>query len=182
MEVKIVEGDLFETKCEVIAHQVNCTGIMGSGIAKLVRINYPEAFREYRKLCEDFDIEPLFNLGRCQLVKVNSDNEPERWIANLFGQLLYRGYNRVCNKTLVPDIVLGDRFANYENRYTNYEAIYRSLNALKYKCRENDLTSIALPYKLGSDRGGADCNIINSMIKSVFEKDRHICVNIYKLD
>jgi O-acetyl-ADP-ribose deacetylase (regulator of RNase III) len=39
------DGDLLESKCEVICHQTNCKGVMGSGIAKVIRLFYPEAYQ-----------------------------------------------------------------------------------------------------------------------------------------
>ena len=35
--VTIHEGDLLASNCEVICHQTNCMGAMGSGIAKAIR-------------------------------------------------------------------------------------------------------------------------------------------------
>ena len=47
-------------------------------------------------------------------------------------------------------------------------------------CEKNDINKIALPYKIGSDRGGgADWNVIYSMIESVFAKTNimvEICI------
>jgi hypothetical protein len=44
----------------------------------------------------------------------------------------------------------------------------------------NKIKSVAFPYKIGSDRGGADWNVILSMINSVFE-NTDITVKVYKL-
>ena len=52
MSIKVIDGDLFSTKARYICHQVNCQGRMGSGVAKTVRSKFPEAFEQYKKVCE----------------------------------------------------------------------------------------------------------------------------------
>ena len=37
MSIKIIDGNLFDSKAKIIAHQVNCQGKMNSGVAKEVR-------------------------------------------------------------------------------------------------------------------------------------------------
>lgn len=40
-------GDLFSTKDKAIAHGCNTMGVMGSGVAKIVKEKYPFAFNGY---------------------------------------------------------------------------------------------------------------------------------------
>ena len=35
--IQIIEGNLFDSNAHIIAHQVNCQGVMGSGVAKQVK-------------------------------------------------------------------------------------------------------------------------------------------------
>ena len=49
MKIQYVNGDLFSTECKCILHGCNAQGVMGSGIAKIIREKYPEAYQEYRK-------------------------------------------------------------------------------------------------------------------------------------
>lgn len=39
--IKHIKGDIFQSGADVILHQVNCQGVMGSGVAKQVREKYP---------------------------------------------------------------------------------------------------------------------------------------------
>ena len=34
--LKIIDGDIFASGADIIAHQTNCQGVMGSGVAKQV--------------------------------------------------------------------------------------------------------------------------------------------------
>jgi O-acetyl-ADP-ribose deacetylase (regulator of RNase III) len=53
MTLKIEVGDIFnaikDQDC-VFIHGCNAQGVMGSGIAKLVKVNYPEAYKGYKQV------------------------------------------------------------------------------------------------------------------------------------
>lgn len=98
-------------------------------------------------------------LGMCQVVKTNPGGEDNRLVANLCGQEKY-GYDK--------------------QRYTNYEGIYVALEKLANYCKQNNLKSVAFPWKMSSDRGGADWMVICSMIEAAF-KDIDIIIEYWKL-
>ena len=100
-----VEGDVFESNADVIVHQVNCQGVMGSGVAKQVREKFPEVFKAYQKRCRD----TLTPLGHTLFVKSEGTV-----IANLFAQDKF-GYDGKC--------------------YTDYEALRQCLTELSARCR-----------------------------------------------
>lgn len=78
--VSIVCSDLLTSHCEVIAHQVNCKGVMGAGLAKQIRSRYPDVYTSYKKACNtQTDL-----LGKVQLVAT-----PDCRVANLFSQSDY---------------------------------------------------------------------------------------------
>ena len=58
-------GDVFSSGAQVIVHQVNCMGVMGSGVARIVREKYPEVYLEYKKAVETLEGNCL---GGCLLV------------------------------------------------------------------------------------------------------------------
>ena len=47
--IKIIDGDLFTSKANFIVHQVNCQGVMGSGVAAQVVEKFSHVETEYRK-------------------------------------------------------------------------------------------------------------------------------------
>ena len=77
--IEIINGDLLKTDADIIAHQVNNKGVMGSGVAKQIRAKYPEAYLLYRRF---FGYGAM---GNCQIVKTYDGKE----VANLFGQDTY---------------------------------------------------------------------------------------------
>jgi len=159
-----IQANIFDIGADVIVHQVNCMGIMGSGVAKQVRDRFPNVFLAYSKAVKTLDHNCL---GGCLVVE---SGKPGLRIANLFGQFYYRGFKE-------DELYIYDEFWKQPEletndggaiRFTNYEAFYRGLVRLKEELREEE-TVIAFPYKIGSDRGGASWDVIQSMIKAVFE-------------
>ena len=50
--IYLVEGDIFQSDCEVITITINCVGAMGKGIALTAALKYPELERRYKELCK----------------------------------------------------------------------------------------------------------------------------------
>ena len=74
-----IKCDIFESGADIICHQVNCQGVMGSGIAKQVREKYPWVYAYYKDLCNEHEFNVL---GAIQEVYINETQE----IVNIFGQ------------------------------------------------------------------------------------------------
>lgn len=155
MEIKNFDGDIFNSKADVIAHQVNALGGFGSGIAKTIKEKFPRVCEQYKKAIENESLK----LGMCQVVKTNPNQDDNRLIANLCGQ-----YN----------------YGKEDKRYTNYEAIYTALEKLAQYCVENNVKSVAFPYKMSCGLAKADWNVILAMIISTFQKT-DISIEIWKL-
>lgn len=67
--IHYIQGDLFDTDAEIIAHGCNCRGGFGSGVAKTVSIKYPKARYSY---LDKFD-EDGWRLGEVQFVRQWND-------------------------------------------------------------------------------------------------------------
>ena len=138
--LKIIEGDIFESGADAILHQVNCQGVMGSGVAKQVRDRYPWVFAMYRDMCFPYKMLDGKTSGLLGLVLPVYINETQR-IYNLFAQDRY-GYDGKC--------------------YTNYDSLRECLKAVNIVCREK---TVAIPYLMGCHRGGGDWEIVSKMIE-----------------
>jgi len=51
--VKVLVGDLFESKCQTLVNTVNTVGIMGKGIALEFKKRFPDMFEDYVKRCAE---------------------------------------------------------------------------------------------------------------------------------
>lgn len=60
-------GDLMQADEIAIAHGCNTQGLMGAGVARLVRDKYPEAYDAYKWACDN----RLFHVGSAQAVWVD---------------------------------------------------------------------------------------------------------------
>ena len=45
----VIKDNLLNTQLQFIAHQVNCQGVMGAGVAKALRNKYPELYSQYQE-------------------------------------------------------------------------------------------------------------------------------------
>lgn len=138
--IKIVEGNLLNAFEDIIGHQVNCQGVMGSGVAKLLRDKYSNLYPSYKQFCNNYNPHDL--LGKCHIIKTG-----DKYTANLFGQLNY-GRQKV--------------------RYTDYEALKESLTTLKEEAQQRGLR-VALPFNIGCGLANGDWDVVKGIIEEVFD-------------
>jgi len=137
--IKMVDDNILQATEDIIAHQVNSMGVMGSGIAKQIKEKYPEVFDQYRK----FFINNKFTaLGKCQIVKT----EDNKYIANLFGQYNY----------------------GRDKQYTDYKALEEALFSLKVSAKDHK-KSVAIPFNIGCGLAGGSWEVVYKIIEEVFQ-------------
>lgn len=151
MSLTQIEGDLLnwqagDHKWNVICHVCNAQRTMRSGLALAIKTKYPAAFEEYSK--------SDMMLGTFSVATV----EDGKKIVNLIAQRYY-GYDG--------------------KRYVDYEALYLGLEALKIALEtavtEGRQYSLAVPYKMASDRAGGSWMIVEAMLKDLFDKSPVPC-------
>lgn len=152
--IKEVKGNLLEAKEFIIAHQVNCKGVMGAGVAKQIKEKLlpKEAFTKYYILCKQYPANIL--LGHVQLCHIHTNGQP-KIIANLFAE----------------DVPAGKKLD------TNYKALQKCLDQLF----EDKHCTFALPGYLGCGLAGGDWDLVYDMI--VKTANTHgVDVTIYYLE
>jgi len=117
-------GNIIESNAKVIAHGCNRRGVMGAGVAKVIRTAYPECFKPYLDAC--VRKEPLGSI-----IPVKCRNG--RWIVNILSQNAY-----------------GKRGTGV---FATPQAILDGLNNTFNWMRDNELDTIALP-EIGASLGG----------------------------
>lgn len=78
--ITIKQGNLLHATENIIAHQVNCKGVMGSGVALAIRNAHPQAYHNFL-LRGASDT----HLGKADIIAVGND----KYVANLYGQSTY---------------------------------------------------------------------------------------------
>ena len=147
--IEIIEGNLLESGCTFICHQVNCKKVMGSGIAKQIRQKWPKVYEDY---CYNIDYmyENDFATKSSDLLGMITWTELEdsKYMMNFFSQDEYYPRN-VC--------------------HTDYNAFTKCCRALKkfieeYKLNKNNIV-IGFPYKIGCGLAGGDWSIVSKIIE-----------------
>lgn len=138
--IQIVQGNLLDADDrDIILQQVNCCGVMGSGIAKQIRERYPEIYNSYKYFCDSHRI-----LRQSLLGKVHYYSTPEYVIANCFGQYSYGRDGR---------------------QYTDYDALRECFTTVA--C--NKAERIGIPFQIGCGLGGGDWEVVYNMICEIFD-------------
>jgi O-acetyl-ADP-ribose deacetylase (regulator of RNase III) len=154
-------GNILDSGTDIICHQVNCQGAMNSGVAKAIRQKWPKVYTEYKAKCdyEEATVNDLYGqyenpidwseclLGDIQVVLV----EENKAVINMFAQQYY-GYD--------------------QKRYTSYDAFWYCLGRIKRII--NPEKTIAFPARIGCVRGGANWNVILTMIEEVLGADYNV--------
>ena len=138
-------GNILDSGADIICHQVNCQGAMNSGVAKAIREKWPQVYEEYSKLMH------LEMLGHIQTVYLGEENGHSKGVINMFAQYTY-GYDG--------------------RRYTSYDAFWACLGEIKKYI--NPEKTIAFPARIGCVRGGANWNVILTMIEEVLGEDYNV--------
>ena len=121
--MKVLIGNIFESKASTIVNTVNCVGVMGKGIALQFKKKYPEMFNEYRLACK----------------KKQINNGGDIWIWDFID--LYKPRKVLCFATK----------EDWWNS-SKIEWIERGLEAFSKTYKMFGITSIAFP-KLGCTNG-----------------------------
>lgn len=134
----IIEKDITTVTEGVVAHQVNCMGYMGCGVALAIRKKWPLAYERYipyGKKTGNGSLRP----GMVQMVKVSE----RLWVANLAGQ---------------------DNIGRTQ-RMTDYEALKKCLAKLaSWRDKSSPVQGIYFPYGMGCHNAGADWAVVEPMI------------------
>ena len=148
--MKVIEKDVLTVERGFIAHQVNCQGVMGSGIALAIRNKWPHVFNAYDAYCHNQRPEDL--LGCVQAVRIgprHPEHHKNLYVLNVFSQL---GFGR-------------------EKVQTDYQALKRamfSITAGEMKMNpapKAARTTLHVPYLMGCDRGGGDWDAFSAILE-----------------
>lgn len=138
--IKIMNGDVTDAVENIIGHQVNCRGAMGSGVAKQIREKFPIAYESY---LNTFRSKPPHDLlGYCDIAEVRI----EKFVANIFGQL---NYGRIVVSV------------------SDYDSLRQGIQTLKDYAQSFGY-SIALPHNIGCGLANGDWNIVYPMLEEIF--------------
>lgn len=147
--VTVVKDNLLNASEKIIAHQVNCQKKMNSGVAKAIREKWPIVFEKYQNAESQ--------LGFVDFILIDNHYH---YVANMYAQ---------------------DNYGYDGKQYTNYDAFRQCCKKIVETCRNLSMIkkyTVAMPYKIASDRGGADWDKIMDIL---LEEFTDIDLTLYKL-
>ena len=131
------KGDVFTTEAAYIGHGVNLRGVMGRGIAKTIRENFPETYAEYKEACEK---DTLF-LGDAMITE-----EGDTHIVNMATQV-----------HIGPD-------ARYD---AIFEAAMHAAEQIVLECAEQNRSPVLAIPQIGCGIGGLEWSKVEILLRAV---------------
>lgn len=156
--ITYLDKDITTIEEGIIAHGVNCQGVMGSGVAKAIRDKWPDVYKGYMNNGKNRTGKDDNLLGSCHLIQANmKDVDCKVHVANCYTQ---RFYGRDGKK------------------YADQWAIIESLKYVYYWADLYEL-DVFMP-KIGAGLGGLDWETEVLPIVEMWDKlskpDTYICV------
>lgn len=140
--INTISGDLVTVRHGIVAHQVNILGKAGSGVVTDIRNCFSGWYQEYKKLCDQFELNREQLLGTTQYFRVDGGLH----VANLFAQFSIKPFNR----------------------NTDLPAFRQCLVNLEQQAREAALP-VYVPDQIACVRGGMDWDAeVFPIIEEVF--------------
>lgn len=157
-------GDLLDqVDLELIAHQVNCQGKMGAGIAAQLASRYPAMYRCYRRLCVSTGTSLMGTFaaissdGRVMRLNRLMENDP-CMVINVFAQ-------RRPGRGLMTD----------------YAAFERAFTKLHAEMVARGYATLGVPHGIGCGLAGGDWDVIYGILERIFARDDRVTLYIVKL-
>ena len=167
-------GDLLESNCDYICHQVNCQGKMNSGIAKQIREKWPIVYKNYMEKYDTVSDLVIKTYGGYEC----GPDVSEILLGDIQIVGLWDNYHTTNFHQSVINMFAQQHYGHDGRRYTSYDAFWSCLGKIKDIVPKG--SKIGFPGFIGCVRGGANWNVIYEMINEVLGKDYE--VYIYFID
>ena len=149
-------GNLLESNCNFIVHQVNCQGAMGSGIAKQIRDKWLRVYSDYKETIEFLYLNGVVKESSELLGYINGTKVDyfDKYVVNFFSQDKYLPRNK-CH-------------TSYDAFRTCCIGLKNFIESAHFEGSKEKYT-IGFPYKIGCGLAGGDWNIVYNIIEEEFQ-------------
>ncbi len=140
MKIEYRKGNLFETDILHIVHGCNAQGVMGSGVAKIVKEQYFEAYKFY---AEQYD-EAGLKLGDVQFVPANGK--------------------------VIVNAITQENFGRTGAKFVDYNAVANCMKTINRVLKLSGETQVAMPQigaGLGGGDWSVIASIIESELQDI---------------
>ncbi len=133
--ITYVKGDLLGAVEPVIVHGCNNLGVMGSGVAKAIRAEWPKAYEVYKWTYDESGLD--------------------------LGDIITH-YAMAYDKKII-NAITQDGYGRDGRKYVSYDAIDLCFSQINSLCKLHDYNIIAIP-RIGAGLGGGDWDVIEQII------------------
>lgn len=161
--VEYKTGNIFKSKCKIIAHAVNCQGRMDTGLSLYVKNMYPHVYLKYLDLIEESKRYGMSPYSLTQFVPLDFKHKDIK-----LGEISYRG-KYIANLFMSNVDEEGNSTSDFKTIQSCLEKIHRQ-TILKNGLRK---ASVAFPYKIGVFPDCTEWKDIEQMINKIFH-DRKV--------
>lgn len=157
--IPVINGNLLDADVDVLIHQANCQGTMGSGIALQLKNAYPEVYKA--------DLTFSIPLGKERLGEWSVADVRHRHtgkllqVVNAYGQVTY-GRGKHTNEKKLLSIL---------------DAVFRQIHDHQHETGIR--LKIGIPHHIGCARGGGDWNIVLDGMTKLYNK-YHVDLVLYR--
>lgn len=151
-----------DSKEEAIVNTVNTVGVMGKGVALLIKEKFKENYRQYRAACKRNDIE----VGRMFVVRTEASQR----------KLLDSTSEK--NESENPQWIINFPTKKHWRNPSQLVWIEDGLKDLKRVIDENGIQTVAMP-QLGCGNGGLDWKDVKPLVDEVFGNDLGVTIIVY---
>lgn len=144
MKIEYRNGDLFQTDVKTIVHGCNAQGVMGSGIAKIIREKYPSAYERYRN---QYLIENKLVMGSLMVVP--------------------------CDDKIIVNAITQEFFGRDDIRYVSYDAIDDVMKKINNFYDLYGINEVAMP-QIGAGLGNGSWQVIEAIIENRLDEVKPI--------
>ena len=133
--ITYIKADLFTEPHPLIAHGCNAQGVMGAGVAKIIKNKFPQAFNRYKEECDEY-----------------KRYKRTEWI---LGNVILEG--------TIANCITQEFYGIDTDRYVSYDAIDTCMLKLRTLIFYKLIPYIAMP-KIGAGLGGGNWEVIEAII------------------
>jgi hypothetical protein len=154
-------GDIFaQPDLHALVHQANCFHVMGAGIARSIKMMWPEVYEADKMTTVYGDPKKLGTFSKAKV------RDGKLWVYNLYSQYDYRP---VYPKDGVEANIVYHCRTDYQAMEKGLIAINHDLNCPGYY--EGGVIKIGIPYKMGCSLAGGDWKEVLKVLEEVYMDD-----------
>ena len=144
MKIEYRNSDLFQTDVKTIVHGCNAQGVMGSGIAKIIREKYPSAYERYRN---QYLIENKLVMGSLMVVP--------------------------CDDKIIVNAITQEFFGRDDIRYVSHDAIDDVMKKINNFYDLYGINEVAMP-QIGAGLGNGSWQVIEAIFENRLDEVKPI--------